>query len=61
MRPLQDKRKYLIPQTAKISCATKLQINGKDALVLIDPCTIHRNLISNEFCDMYNILIEKTD
>jgi len=61
MRPPQNDRKYLIPQTAKISCATMLQINRKNAQVLIDPCTIHGNLISNQFCDMYKIPTEKTD
>jgi len=61
MRPPQDDRKYLIPQTAKISCAAIIQINGKDAQALMDPCTMHGNLISNQFCDMYKLLTEKTD
>jgi len=61
LRPPQVDRKHLIPQTEKISCATKLQINGKNAQVLIDPCTMHGNLISNQFCDMYKIPTEKTE
>jgi len=61
IRQLQDNRKYLIPQTAKISCATKLKINGKEAQVLIDPYTMHENLISNQFCDIYKIPTEKKD
>jgi len=61
MRPPQDDRKYLILQTAKISCAAIMQINGKNAQVLIDPCTMHGNLISNQLCDMYQIPTEKTD
>jgi len=61
MRQPQDNRKYLIPQTAKISCATKLKINGKEAQVLIDSCTMHGNLISNQFCNIYKIPTEKTD
>jgi len=61
MRPPHDDIKYLIPQTAKISCAAMVQINGKNAQVLIDPCTMHGNLISNQFCDMYKIPTEKTD
>ena len=61
MRLPQDDRKYLIPQTTKIFCATILQINGNNAQVLIDPCTMHGNLISNQFCDMYKIPTEKTD
>jgi len=61
MRPLHDDIKYLIPQTAKISCAAMVKINGKNAQVLIDPCTMHGNLISNQFCGMYKIPTEKTD
>jgi len=61
MRLPQDDRNYLIPQTTKISCATMIQINGKNAKALIDPCTMHSNLISNQFCDMYTIPTEKTD
>jgi len=61
MRPPQDDRKYLILQTAKISCAALIQINGKNAQALIDLSTMHRNLISNQFCDMCKIPIEKTD
>jgi len=61
MRPPQDDRKHLIPQTSKISCAAMIQINGKNAQVLIDPCTMHGNLISNQFCDMYKIPTEETD
>jgi len=61
MRSIQDDRKYLIPQTTKISCATKIHINGKDTQVLIDPCPMHENLISNQFYDMYKIPTEKTD
>jgi len=57
----QDDRRYLIPQTAKISSATKLKINGKDTQVLIDPCTMYGNLISNQFYDIYKIPTEKTD
>jgi len=38
-----------------------IQINGNIAQVLIDPCTMHGNLISNQFCGMYKILTEKTD
>jgi len=61
MRPPQDDKKYIILQTAKISCTTKIQINRKDIQVLIDPCTMHGNLISNQFCDMCKIFTEKTD
>jgi len=61
MRPPSDNRKYLIPQTAKVSCIALVQINGKDAQVLIDPCTIHGNLISNQFCHMYKIPTEQTE
>jgi len=61
MRPSYDDIKYLIPKTAKISCAAMVQINGKNAQVLIDPCIMHGNLISNQFCDMYKIPTEKTD
>jgi len=61
MRPSQDDRKYLILQTTKISCATILQINGNNTQVLIDSCTRHRNLISNQFCDIYKIPTEKPD
>jgi len=38
-----------------------VQINGKNVQVLIDPCTMHGNLISNQFYDMYKIPTEKTD
>jgi len=38
-----------------------IQINGKNVHALIDPCTMHGNLISNQFCDMYKIPTEKTD
>jgi len=61
MRPPDDNIKHLIPQTAKISCAAMVQINGNNAQVLIDPCTMHGNLISNQFCDMYKIPTEPTD
>jgi len=55
MRLPSDDRKYLIPQTAKVSCAVLVQINTRDAQVLLEPCTQHRNLISNQFCDTYNL------
>jgi len=61
MKPPHDDIKYLIPQTAKISCAAMVQINGQNAQVRIDPCTMHGNLISNQLCDMYKIPTEKTD
>jgi len=61
MRPSHDNIKYLIPQTAKISCAAMVQINGNNAQILIDPCTMHGNLISNQFCDMYKIPTEPTE
>jgi len=60
IRPPQDDRKHLILQTAKISCATMIQISGKNIQALIDPCTINGNLISNQFYDMYKIPTEKT-
>jgi len=61
MRPPHDDIKHVILQTAKISCAAIVQINGKNAQVLIDSCTMHGNLISNQFCHMYKIPTEKTD
>jgi len=61
MRPPHDNIKHLIPQTAKISCAAMVQINGNNAQVLIDLCTMHGNLISNQFCDIYKIPTEQTD
>jgi len=61
MRPSSDDRKHRILHTTKVSCAILVQINGRDAQVLLDPCIQHGNLISNQFCDMYKIPIEQTE
>jgi len=61
MRSPTDNRKYLIPQTNKVTNAVKILINGHEAQVLLDPRTEHGNLISNIFTTLKNISTQETE
>jgi len=61
MRAPTDSRKYLIPQTNKVTNTVQVQINGHEAQVLLDPGTEHENLISKTFVTLNNIQVEETE
>ena len=61
MRSPTDSRKYLIPQTNKVTNAVKVLINRHEAQVLLDPRTEHGNLISKTFVTINNIQVEETE
>jgi len=61
MRSPTDSRKYLIPQTNRVTNAVKIMINGHEAQVLLDPGTQHGNLISKTFVTLNNIQVEETE
>src|SRR5437016_4435529 len=39
----------------RITSAIQIGVNGSQAVALLDPCTKNGNLISNRFCQLYNI------
>src|SRR5438105_2053607 len=39
----------------RITSAIQIEVNGSQAVALLDPCTKNGNLISNRFCQLYNI------
>jgi len=61
MRPPTESRKFLIPQTNRVTNAVKLLINRHKAQVLVDTGTEHRNLISNIFTILNKIPVQKTE
>ena len=54
-----DKRMHSLPLSNKILNAAETRINGARANMLIDPCTVGADLISAQFCHLYNILREE--
>src|SRR5438105_62798 len=45
----------------RITSAIQIEVNGSQAVALLDPCTKNGNLISNRFCQLYNIHTTETD
>jgi len=61
MRSPTNSRKYLIPQTNKVTNAVKVLIKRYEAQVLLDPGTKHGNLISKTFVTLNNIQVEEIE
>ena len=61
MRPPTDDRIALIPGSRNILNPVEITINGYEAHVLIDSCTINGDLISANFCLRNKITTEDMD
>jgi len=61
MRSPTDSRKFLIPQTNRVTNAVKVLINRHEAYVLLDTGTVHENLISNIFTIINKIPVQETE
>jgi len=48
-------RTFIIPETRKETMAAEITINGYKALVLLDPCIQGGDLISNNFCSLFQL------
>ena len=52
--PIPGKRNHQMINP-RVTNAAKILVNGYEALALFDPCTQNGDLISNRFCQLYNI------